>query len=131
MRFRLKDRELQKKLDEISNGGLSRMLGRLPYYTTQSSEPDFLHFSKNPHLMLEVTSDMLESLREYNPRGWNSFPEVEPPEGVLMRVECNQMKTCLVFENGKWRYPSGESFENYEFAFPVKRFRPWDEDDEA
>lgn len=130
MRFRLKDRELQKKLDEISNGGLSRMLGRLPYYTTQSSEPDFLHFSKNPHLMLEVTSDMLESLREYNPHGWNSFPEVEPPEGVLMRVECNQMKTCLVFENGKWRYPSGESFENYEFAFPVKRFRPWDEDDE-
>jgi hypothetical protein len=131
MRFRLKDRELQKKLDEISNGGLSRMLGRLPYYTTQSSEPDFLHFSKNPHLMLEVTSDMLESLREYNPNGWNSFPEVEPPEGVLMRVECNQMKTCLVFENGKWRYPSRESFENYEFAFPVKRFRPWDEDDEA
>lgn len=131
MRFRLKDRELQKKLDEISNGRLSRMLGRLPYYTTQSSEPDFLHFSKNPHLMLEVTSDMLESLREYNPHGWNSFPEVEPPEGVLMRVECNQMKTCLVFENGKWRYPSGESFENYEFAFPVKRFRPWDEDDEA
>lgn len=131
MRFRLKDRELQKKLDEISNGGLSRMFGRLPYYTTQSSEPDFLHFSKNPHLMLEVTSDMLESLREYNPHGWNSFPEVEPPEGVLMRVECNQMKTCLVFENGKWRYPSGESFENYEFAFPVKRFRPWDEDDEA
>lgn len=131
MRFRLKDRELQKKLDEISNGGLSRMLGRLPYYTTQSSEPDFLHFSKNPHLMLEVTSDMLESLREYNPHGWNSFPEVEPPEGVLMRVECNQMKTCLVFENGKWRYPSGESFENYEFAFPVKRFRPWDEDDEV
>ena len=128
MRFRLKDRELQKKLDEISNGGLSRMLGRLPYYTTQSSEPDFLHFSKNPHLMLEVTSDMLESLREYNPHGWNSFPEVEPPEGVLMRVECNQMKTCLVFENGKWRYPSGESFENYEFAFPVKRFRPWDEE---
>lgn len=107
------------------------MLGRLPYYTTQSSEPDFLHFSKNPHLMLEVTSDMLESLREYNPHSWNSFPEVEPPEGVLMRVECNQMKTCLVFENGKWRYPSGESFENYEFAFPVKRFRPWDEDDEA
>lgn len=131
MRFRLKDHELQKKLDEISNGGLSRMLGRLPYYTIQSSEPDFLHFSKNPHLMLEVTSDMLESLREYNPHGWNAFPEVEPPEGVLMRVECNQMKTCLVFENGKWRYPSGESFENYEFAFPVKRFRPWDEDDEA
>lgn len=80
---------------------------------------------------LAFFDDEVKEIHRYNPHGWNAFPEVEPPEGVLMRVECNQMKTCLVFENGKWRYPSGESFENYEFAFPVKRFRPWDEDDEA
>lgn len=133
MRFRLKDRELQKKLDEISNGGLSRMLGRLPYYTIQSSEPDFLHFSKNPHLMLEVTSDMLESLREYNPNGWNSFPEVEPPEGVWMRVErCVDGRTYHLAA----RYvPVGDS-EDYEWlseanlSIDVDRFRQWDEDEE-
>lgn len=80
---------------------------------------------------LAFFDDEVKEIHRYNPHGWNAFPEVEPPEGVLMRVECNQMKTCLVFENGKWRYPSGESFEDREFAFPVKRFRPWDEDDEA
>lgn len=130
MKYRLKDRELQKKLDEISNGGLSRMLGRLPYYTTQSSEPDFLHFSKNPHLMLEVTSDMLESLREYNPHGWNSFPEVEPPEGVWMRCETDvnaiehKIRHVAKFDGREWRdYLSKQVV--------VHRFRPWDEDDEA
>ena len=133
MRFRLKDRELQKKLDEISNGGLSRMLGRLPYYTTQSSEPDFLHFSKNPHLMLEVTSDMLESLREYNPHGWNSFPEVEPPEGVLMRVECRDgRKACakyrLFIEGGSWCDANGGAWPEA-YSQSVARFRPWDEED--
>ena len=132
MRFRLKDRELQKKLDEISNGGLSRMLGRLPYYTTQSSEPDFLHFSKNPHLMLEVTSDMLESLREYNPHGWNSFPEVEPPEDVWMRVErCVDGRT---YHFAARYVPVGDS-EDYEWlseanlSIDVDRFRPWDDPD--
>lgn len=133
MRFRLKDRELQKKLDEISNGGLSRMLGRLPYYTTQSSEPDFLHFSKNPHLMLEVTSDMLESLREYNPHGWNSFPEVEPPEGVLMRVECRDgRKACakyrLFIEGGSWCDVNGGAWPEA-YSQSVARFRSWDEED--
>lgn len=130
MRFRLKDRELQKKLDEISNGGLSRMLGRLPYYTIQSSEPDFLHFSKNPHLMLEVTSDMLESLREYNPNGWNSFPEVEPPEGVWMRVErCVDGRT---YHFAARYVPVGDS-EDYEWlseanlSIDVDRFRQWDD----
>ena len=130
MKYRLKDRELQRKLDEISNGGLSRMLGRLPYYTTQSSEPDFLHFSKNPHLMLEVTSDMLESLREYNPHGWNSFPEVEPPEGVWMRCETDvnaiehKIRHVAKFDGREWRdYLSKQVV--------VHRFRPWDEDDEA
>lgn len=83
----------------------------------------------NPQLSLEITSDMLEAVKEYDPRKWNDFPDVEPPEGVLMRVECKNMKTCLVFENGKWRYPSGELFENYEFMFPVKRFRPWEDEE--
>lgn len=135
MKYRLKDRELQKKLDEISDGGLSRMLGRLPYYTIQSSEPDFLHFSKNPHLILEVTSDMLESLREYNPNGWNSFPEVEPPEGVLMRVECRDgRKACakyrLFIEGGSWCDVNGGAWPEA-YSQSVARFRSWDEEDKA
>lgn len=135
MRYRLKDHELQRKLDEISDGDFSARLHKERELIKDSfqNEPRLhvLWFGEGSQFSAALYADMLEEVREYDPHGWNSFPEVEPPEGVLMRVECNQMKTCLVFENGKWRYPSGESFENYEFAFPVKRFRPWDEDDEA
>ena len=135
MTFRLKDKNLQVQLDALSDGDFSKRLQHANHddgmifveFGEKLESPGFdLHRSN-----LAFFDDEVKEIHRYNPHGWNAFPEVEPPEGVLMRVECNQMKTCLVFENGKWRYPSGESFENYEFAFPVKRFRPWDEDDEA
>lgn len=135
MTFRLKDKNLQVQLDALSDGDFSKRL----QHANHDDGMIFVEFGEklespgfNLHRFnLAFFDDEVEEIHRYNPHGWNAFPEVEPPEGVLMRVECNQMKTCLVFENGKWRYPSGESFENYEFAFPVKRFRPWDEDDEA
>lgn len=135
MTFRLKDKNLQVQLDALSDGDFSKRL----QHANHDDGMIFVEFSKKlespgfdlHRFNLAFFDDEVEEIHRYNPHGWNAFPEVEPPEGVLMRVECNQMKTCLVFENGKWRYPSGESFENYEFAFPVKRFRPWDEDDEA
>ena len=135
MTFRLKDKNLQVQLDALSDGDFSKRLQHANHddgmifveFGEKLESPGFdLH-----RFNLAFFDDEVKEIHRYNPHGWNAFPEVEPPEGVLMRVEYNQMKTCLVFENGKWRYPSGESFENYEFAFPVKRFRPWDEDDEA
>ena len=135
MTFRLKDKNLQVQLDALSDGDFSKRLQHANHddgmifveFGEKLESPGFdLH-----RFNLAFFDDEVKEIHRYNPHGWNAFPEVEPPEGVLMRVECNQMKICLVFENGKWRYPSGESFENYEFAFPVKRFRPWDEDDEA
>lgn len=135
MTFRIKDKNLQVQLDALSDGDFSKRLQHANHddgmifveFGEKLESPGFdLH-----RFNLAFFDDEVKEIHRYNPHGWNAFPEVEPPEGVLMRVECNQMKTCLVFENGKWRYPSGESFENYEFAFPVKRFRPWDEDDEA
>lgn len=135
MTFRLKDKNLQVQLDALSDGDFPKRLQHANHddgmifveFGEKLESPGFdLH-----RFNLAFFDDEVKEIHRYNPHGWNAFPEVEPPEGVLMRVECNQMKTCLVFENGKWRYPSGESFENYEFAFPVKRFRPWDEDDEA
>lgn len=135
MTFRLKDKNLQVQLDALSDGDFSKRLQHANHddgmifveFGEKLESPGFdLH-----RFNLAFFDDEVKEIHRYNPHGWNAFPEVEPPEGVLMRVECNQIKTCLVFENGKWRYPSGESFENYEFAFPVKRFRPWDEDDEA
>ena len=135
MTFRLKDKNLQVQLDALSDGDFSKRL----QHANHDDGMSFVEFGEKlespgfdlHRFNLAFFDDEVKEIHRYNPHGWNAFPEVEPPEGVLMRVECNQMKTCLVFENGKWRYQSGESFENYEFAFPVKRFRPWDEDDEA
>lgn len=138
MKFRLKNKDLQVQLDALSGGDFSRRLDELMtgepvnlWANMCGAKTVQITFGETREFSVRIPVDDIEEVHEYDPHGWNAFPEVEPPEGVLMRVECNQMKTCLVFENGKWRYPSGESFENYEFAFPVKRFRPWDEDDEA
>ena len=120
MTFRLKDKNLQVQLDALSDGDFSKRLQHANHddgmifveFGEKLESPGFdLH-----RFNLAFFDDEVKEIHRYNPHGWNAF---------------NQMKTCLVFENGKWRYPSGESFENYEFAFPVKRFRPWDEDDEA
>lgn len=138
MKFRLKNKDLQVQLDALSGGDFSRRLDELMtgepvnlWANMCGAKTVQITFGETREFSVRIPVDDIEEVHEYDPHGWNDFPEVEPPEGVLMRVECNQIKTCLVFENGKWRYPSGESFENYEFAFPVKRFRPWDEDDEA
>lgn len=86
MRYRLKDRELQEKLEEV---------------------------------------------REYDPHGWNDFPEVEPPEGVLMRVECRDgRKACakyrLFIEGGSWCDVNGGAWPEA-YSQSVARFRPWDD----
>ena len=90
MKYRLKDRELQKKLDEISKGDLSDALevcSAAVASALKRGKSTTIWFGVQPQLSLEIASDMLEEVREYDPHGWNSFPEVEPPEGVWMRCE--------------------------------------------
>lgn len=89
MRYRLKDRELQEKLEEV---------------------------------------------REYDPHKWNEYPEVTPPEGVLMRVECRDgRKACakyrLFIEGGSWCDINGGAWPEA-YSQDAERFRPWDEDEE-
>lgn len=74
-----------------------------------------------------------EEVAEYDPHGWNDFPEVEPPEGVLMRVEWRE---GVELRRGVARYVAWG--DNKEFVWmgergiirQVDRFRPWDEEDE-
>lgn len=78
---------------------------------------------------------MLEEVAEYDPHGWNDFPEVEPPEGVLMRVECRDgRKACakyrLFIEGGSWCDVNGGAWPEA-YSQSVARFRSWDEEDKA
>lgn len=136
MSYRLKDRELQKKLDDISGGDFSRRL--------ESNEKRicinlkirkrmniWFRKSEGPLRALEITPDMIEEVREYDPHKWNSFPEVTPPEGVLMRVECRDgRKACakyrLFIEGGSWCDINGGAWPEA-YSQDVERFRPWED----
>lgn len=76
------------------------------------------------------------SEHKYRDDGWNSFPEVEPPEDVPMRIEYEWdndehdrgvQRTAWVFREGEWYWYDGRSG-----GYPVNmnkrniRFRRWD-----
>ena len=142
MRFRLKDRELQKKLDEISKGDLSDALevcSATVASALKRGKPTTIWFGVQPQLSLEITSDMLEEVREYDPRAWNDYSKVNPPEGVLMRVECHDgSKACAqlrFFEREGFCRPEGLWCDIDGTPWPIAdsdavvRFRPWDDPD--
>lgn len=138
MRYRLKDKELQQKLDELSDGDFSARLHKERELIKDSfkKEPRLhvLWFGEGSQFSAALYADMLEEVREYDPHGWNDFPEVEPPEGVLMRIECRDgRKACakyrLFIEGGSWCDVNGGAWPEA-YSQSVARFRPWDEEDE-
>ena len=139
MKYRLKDRELQKKLDEATDGEFSRRLqndrermdGMILIGCMGMIEDRRRHnHTKLQRMTLCFALDEIEEVAEYDPHGWNAFPEVEPPEGVWMRCETDvnaiehKIRHVAKFDGREWRdYLSKQVV--------VHRFRPWDEDDEA
>lgn len=134
MRYRLKDHELQRKLDEISDGSFSSRLadvsGSIPNLFRESITTR-IYFGDKYQFSLQTTQDMLEEVREYDPHKWNEYPEVTPPEGVWMRCETDvnaiehKIRHIAKFDGREWRdYLSKQVV--------VHRFRSWDnpEDDE-
>lgn len=139
MKYRLKDRELQKKLNEATDGEFSRRLqndrermdGMILIGCMGMIEDRRRHnHTKLQRMTLCFATDEIEEVAEYDPHGWNAFPEVEPPEGVWMRCETDvnaiehKIRHVAKFDGREWRdYLSKQVV--------VHRFRPWDEDDEA
>lgn len=86
MRYRLKDRELQKKLDEATDGEFSRRLqndrermdGIILIGCMGMIEDRRRHnHTKLQRMTLCFALDEIEEVAEYDPHGWNIFPEVE------------------------------------------------------
>ena len=130
MNYRLKDKGLQVQLDAISDGDFSRQLEAnrgAVVMGIEYSEQATLWFCKTggPLLSIEITPDMIEKVSEYDPHGWNSFPEVEPPEGVWMRCETDvnaiehKIRHVAKFDGREWR-------EYLSKQVVLHRFRPWD-----
>jgi hypothetical protein len=77
-----------------------------------------------------IPHDDLEEVQGYVPGAWNNYPEVQPPEDILMRVECkNGKKTCAKFhvfdDGGCWCDPDGTVWP-LAYSEGVKRFRSWE-----
>lgn len=123
MKLRLKDREQQAWLDKMTRGLFSEALDLF------SEDADKIEFQINDKAIITIKKEDLEIVDEYCPDCWNVYPEVTPPEGVPMRVECQgayrTLRTCLVFKKGAWHYESGVPFEGNAAGLKVRRYRPW------
>lgn len=94
-KYRLKDAALQKKLDEISDGDFSRQIeGNLQNIKGRgTTDADYrLFFGELPgryeivnRFSMLLYEHEIEVFEEYDPHDWNVFPDVTPPEGVMMR----------------------------------------------
>lgn len=134
MKYRLKDRELQKKLDEISDGDFTRTLESKSM--TYAKEFDHyrnkvtvrVQFGERFHVFLGI--DDVEPINEYDPKSWNPFPGVTPPEGVLMATEFNwshdeiPCRSCWMFKDGKWHWMDGRECV-VDYGWVNIKFRPW------
>ena len=146
MKYRLKDRELQKKLDEATDGEFSRRLqndrermdGMILIGCMGMIEDRRRHnHTKLQRMTLCFATDEIEEVAEYDPHGWNDYSKVNPPEGVLMRVECHDgSKACAqlrFFEREGFCRPEGLWCDIDGTPWPIAdsdavvRFRPWDD----
>jgi hypothetical protein len=134
-KYRLRDQELQKKLDEISDGDFSRQIeGNLQNIKGRgTTDADYrLFFGELPgryeivnRFSMLLYEHEIEVFEEYDPNDWNNFPKVTPPDSVLMRVETEGgRKFCGYFDylDNCWHYSDGTPFD----IENVKRFRPWE-----
>lgn len=126
--YRLRDRKLQQKLDELSHGAFSEMLKTMGRFLAQKPATN-IKLGESRFTITLFKEDFVIA-PEYDPNDWNNFPEVTPPEGVLMRVETEGgRKFCGYYhtfaEGGCWCYEDGTVCPEA-ISKSVERYRPWE-----
>lgn len=144
MKYALKDRELQKKLDKLTDGDFSRQLQELDkidflldviQFAFGEPVEGMLIGAYKPcrfSIRLNKNEIKIEDEKGYDPTQWNDYPDVTPPEGKLMRLEVFSSDSlgqrthhhAAKFKNGEW---VKDCTENTVFIgdFDNVRFRPW------
>nr|DAH22675.1 MAG TPA: hypothetical protein [Caudoviricetes sp.] len=141
IRYELKDKERQAALEKALPGfkeecqrvceGLDGHLDEGTPVTFSTVNFDATSWARN-EWSLVISASCLEVIEEYDPKKWNSYPEVTPPEDVWMRVETQN--ACGVTVRGVFMYVNG-TWRRGKYTVPndeikVARFRPWDEEGE-
>lgn len=125
MTYVIKDKERLRKLTEL--------WPKFPEFLKDEQQCELydgeLNVDAGDGSTIHFNPDEFEIQKDYNPKAWNNFPEITPPEGVWMRCECRAKSFCtchtgLIFRNNRWEYETGEAARLYG---DVLRFRPWDD----
>lgn len=124
MTLRLKDREQQAWLDKMTRSMFAEARNAF------MEDAEQIKFDINDKAILTIKRDEVENVGEYDPDFWNVYPEVKPPEGVLMRVETTTgSKFCgyhhTFAEGGCWCYQDGTVCSEAT-SKSVERYRPWE-----
>lgn len=84
MTLHLKDRVIEQKLNELSNGEFSKILNE-----SDMKNPDCICFTidkkEDIELSVFIRPEAIEP--EYNPHSWNEYPKVKPVEPGIYRLE--------------------------------------------
>lgn len=91
MKYRLKSKYLQKRLDEISCGDFTERLQESVSKVAPCVVVTFGAYpgeGKHCRFMASFEHKEIEEIPAlYDPTAWNEWPNAEPPHNVLMRVE--------------------------------------------
>ena len=137
VKYRLKDRKLQEKLDAISGGDFSEKLNteaQKRFSPVLAREVftvyfgDFDALANRFSVLFELNE--VEEVPEYDPRRWNEWPDVEPPEGVDMRVEVLSKDGKVIFKGASVFITDAWNIGGHRYDDGRVRFRPWDDPDE-
>lgn len=133
IRYELKDKERQAALEKALPG----FKETLRYPETMGQMLEFSHWGssadwEDDDWSLTINRNQLNEVVAYDPCAWNNYPEVTPPEGVLMRIEGQYAKRpeleyygALVYLEGAWHFADTSEIADNVI---VERFRPWDEE---
>lgn len=116
--YRLKNRALQRNLDEVTGGQLSKFLKEVAAGDIDAIEGN---------LVIRIPVSHLELCEEYDPKKWNLFPTVTPPTEVDMRVEIEDGRGYMAWWDGhNWRTGT-HGYSDDDYVNAVWRFRPWED----
>lgn len=144
IRYELKDKERQAALEKALP-----VFKKMLQHACENHRPEYFDEHKSVAVfystvdgtwgsgewMIELPTDDIEVIKEYDPNKWNNYPEVTPPEGVLMRIEGQYAKRpeleyygALMYLEGAWHF--ADTVEIADNVI-VERFRPWNDEEAA
>lgn len=124
MTWRLKDRDLEKKLIAIDPEFVDKLqikegCGKHGFYLDLGGCV-YCGDVGVPKIQVYFVQEDLEEVPEYNPHKWNEYPKVTPPDNVLMLVEFKDGSLGKAFfKKGIWK-----DIYDVMYSYKPVRYRP-------